>query len=499
MSDPVAAAAIGAGRSADAVFEEAMRARRQGDGRKQEQLLRLAVGLDRGHVAALQALARLAAAQGRHGEAALAAAEAGRWGGGAPTGVAAPVEAAADPRWLAYCEALRRTERPSCGRARRVLIVTNLFPPQEFGGYGRKMWEFTAELRRRGHAVRVLCADRQEFVRPGIAGDANLEDAVECSLSLYGSWEDGVAQVDPDRDRIQAISYLNNERILAAALEFGCDACLVGNLDLLANGFLSELAEQGIPVVHCIGNSTPSYSCRGMPTSPLFRLGPASQWVEQSMARENYDVSRSTVLYPGARIDQFYCPFLPAFDRLRIAFASLFVDYKGPQVLVEALAMLAERGVDFDCVFAGDVLDPALYAAARQACQALGFGERVRFQGFLDRPGMARLLARSNVLVFPSTYDEPFGISQVEAMAAAVVVVSSGTGGSGEIVRDGVDGLLFRNGDAGDLAARLAALAADPGRWADLAQAGRDRAGAFGVARTVDRIEALFEELGQRS
>ncbi|WP_146208724.1 glycosyltransferase family 4 protein [Azospirillum sp. TSO22-1] len=445
----------------------------------------------------METLARLAAVQGRPVEAALAGAEARRWGGGgdAEASVAAAAGAAEDPRWLAYREALRRDERPSCGQTRRVVIVTNLFPPQEFGGYGRKMWEFAAELRRRGHAVRVLCADRPEFVRPGVAGDADLEDAVERSLSLYGAWEDGVAHLDPDQERIKAIAHDNNQRILDAAYEFDCDACLVGNLDMLANGFLSVLADAGVPVVHCIGNSTPSYSFRGMPTSPLFRLGPASHWVAGSMARELYNVSRATVLYPGARVDLFYSPFPPAFDRLRIAFASLFVDYKGPQVLVEALALLAERGVDFDCVFAGDVLDPQLFDAVRQRCEALGFGGRVRFQGFLDRPGMARLLARSNVLVFPSTYDEPFGISQVEAMAAGVTVVSSATGGSREIVRDGIDGLHFKNGDANDLADTLEGLAAAPRRWAELARAGQERALTFAVARTVDRIEALFEEL----
>ena len=59
------------------------------------------------------------------------------------------------------------------------------------------------------------------------------------------------------------------------------------------------------------------------------------------------------------------------------------------------------------------------------------------------------------VLVFPSRFEEPFGISQVEALAAGLVVVSTGTGGAKEIVRDGIDGLLFRAGDEADLAAKL--------------------------------------------
>lgn len=483
--------------TADDAVEAAAEALLRGDTAEEDRLLQMAVGLDRQHVRALESLALAAATRGRPVEATLAAAEARRWGCGSADAEAPPAAGVADdPRWTAYRAALRRDDQPSCGRPRRVLVVTNLFPPQEFGGYGRKMWEFTAELRRRGHAVQVLCADQPQFLRPGVAGDADLEDVVDRSLTLYGAWEDGVAHLNPDREQIKAIAHDNNERILDAAYAFDCDACLVGNLDMLANGFLAALADAGVPVIHSIGNSTPSYSFRGMPASPLFRLGPASQWVTLSMARELYNVSRATVLYPGARVDQFYSPFPPAFDRLRIAFASLFVDYKGPQVLAEALALLADRGLDVECVFAGDVLDPQLFDAVRQRCAALGFGDRVRFPGFLDRPGMARLLAQSNVLVFPSTYDEPFGITQVEAMAAGVTVVTSATGGSREIVRDGIDGLVFKNGDAADLADTLAGLAADPGRWAALARAGQERSLAFAIARTVDRIEALFEELG---
>ena len=38
----------------------------------------------------------------------------------------------------------------------RFLIVTNLYPPQELGGYGRSMADFAWGLLRRGHYVEVL-------------------------------------------------------------------------------------------------------------------------------------------------------------------------------------------------------------------------------------------------------------------------------------------------------------------------------------------------------
>ena len=41
----------------------------------------------------------------------------------------------------------------------QLLLITNLYPPQELGGYGRSMADFAWGLMQRGHNVQVLCAD----------------------------------------------------------------------------------------------------------------------------------------------------------------------------------------------------------------------------------------------------------------------------------------------------------------------------------------------------
>ncbi len=505
-------------RQAGPAFDAAAVARAAGEALLEERLLQRCVALDRGHAEALARLAGLAAAGGRAAEATLYAAEALRerpdrerpddlWPPGTPDLAAlagndkrvesdeAAEDSRADPLVAQYRAVFRTADRPSCGRPRRILVVTNLFPPQEFGGYGRKLWEFSAALRNRGHEVRVLAADVPAFAREGVVGTADLELLVERSLQLYGHWHEGRAHFDPDPRRILAVKQANEARIAAAAERLGAELCLAGNVDLMTEGFLSALPARGVPVIHCIGNRHPGYAPEDTPRSPLYRLGPASAWVGHTVAEAGHHFAETTVLYPGARVDSFYRPFAPAFDRLRLAFAGLFVTYKGPHVLINALARLARDGVDFECTFAGETPDPAFLTNARNYCMRHGFADQVHFAGFLDRRGMAGLFARSNVLVFPSTFDEPFGISHVEAMAAGVAVVSSGTGGSREIVRDGIDGVLFRPGDHEDLAAKLARLAADRPLWVGLARAGQARAFAFTVERSVDVIERTFETL----
>lgn len=490
-------------RTAEQMVAAARLAARLRENALAERFLLGAVGLDRQQPDALAGLARLYAVGGRPLEASIYLGEARRAAQLAGTAEPAPdldadalaAATSGHPGLERYRSLFRQAASPSVGLPRRILVVTNLFPPQEFGGYGRKLWEFSAELIRRGHAVKVLTADLPELTQPGMAGTEDIESHVDRSLTLYGYWKDGRAFTQEDPAHCAALVRANICRVLETARDFHADACLVGNLDLLGTEFLDPLTRQmGVPVLHCLGNQHPGYAPEAAPRSPLYRAGPASGWVAERLAAGGYGLP-ATVIHPGARVDYFHRAVMPATDRLRIAFASLFVTYKGPQTLVNALGILHREGVDFDCTFAGEAPDADLAARCRDFVERNGMAGKVTFTGFLDRRGLSGLFARCNVLVFPSVFQEPFGISQVEAMAAGLTVVGSGTGGSGEVLRDGVDGLLFPAEDHQALAGRLRSLVKDRAGWLRMALSGRDRARDFTVDRSVDRIEAVFEEL----
>lgn len=120
---------------------------------------------------------------------------------------------------------------------------------------------------------------------------------------------------------------------------------------------------------------------------------------------------------------------------------------------------------------------------------ALGVADRVDFRGFReDVPGE---LAAMDVLVHASTVPEPFGQVVVEGMAAGLPVVAARAGGPAEVVRDGVDGLLYPPGDVGGLAGALRRLASDDQLRDRLGAAGRVRSQRFSpeaVAAEVGRV-----------
>ena len=69
---------------------------------------------------------------------------------------------------------------------------------------------------------------------------------------------------------------------------------------------------------------------------------------------------------------------------------------------------------------------------------------------------------RSDVFVFPSVWDEPFGIPVLEAMACGKPVVSTFSGGIPESVRHNETGLLVEQGNSSALAEAIIQLARDP-------------------------------------
>jgi glycosyltransferase involved in cell wall biosynthesis len=463
--------------------------------------LRKALALDRDCQPALIRLACVAWEKRDSASAAVALEEAARCGP-LPDGaerMRADLRARQSERLLPYLSLTGQVPVPGAETPLRILVVTNLFPPQELGGYGRMIWEFARGLLARGHTVRVLAGDADYLAKAPLVDEVEMEARVSRCLTLTGRWTDGRITQGNDRAALEAIEGANASQVLQEAFGFNPDLVLVGNLDLLGVGLIHSIIYAGYPILHALANQVPGFAAKDQPLSSSYWVAPCSDWNGRVLKNAGYEAGRMSTVYPGARIDRFFRVFLPDTRILRIAYASIVAPYKGAHVLVEALARLHAAGCRFTAEIAGETLDRAFVDRLKAYCAQNGISGSVSFTGFLDRKKLSSLFARSNVLVFPSQFEEPFGISQVEAMAAGLVVVTSGTGGASEIVRDGTDGLVFNAGDPGALAARLQKLAGDPALFQRLQRAGQQRALTFSVNASVRQIETLAGELIEAS
>ncbi|MGB7416365.1 MAG: glycosyltransferase family 4 protein [Thermosynechococcaceae cyanobacterium] len=356
----------------------------------------------------------------------------------------------------------------------KILVISNLYPPQVVGGYERSIADFATILACRGHDVTVLTGNIKDLETNCDLGTEGVK--LNRTLLLKGKWsQEKVLESFPVESHAY-INCTNSYTLIKTIHELQPDICLVGNIDLLGLEILQTVMATGVPVVHYVMNAIPGFPANLSPPAHLYRCITCSDWVRQTMKEQGYRFDDSTVLYPGAVVDEFYQETLPPHDYLRIAYASLVMPYKGADVLIEALSLLSVAGVKFEATIAGGTLMPDFVQTLKSFVQSEGLENQIKFPGTLSRQELKKLYSTHNVLVFPSRFQEPFGISQIEAMAAGLTLVTSGTGGAKEIVKHGQDGLIFETEDPLNLADTLAALARDLDQWKSITLEGQKKA-----------------------
>lgn len=118
-----------------------------------------------------------------------------------------------------------------------------------------------------------------------------------------------------------------------------------------------------------------------------------------------------------------------------VLFAGKVARNKGAYLLPEVMATMRQAGGQATLVMAGGV-DPGLVAAIR-AC-----GVSVQALAWADHDEVLRLMARCTALVFPSTWGEPLSRVLLEACAVGVPIAAMPTGGTPDLLTDGVNALL---------------------------------------------------------
>jgi glycosyltransferase involved in cell wall biosynthesis len=151
---------------------------------------------------------------------------------------------------------------------------------------------------------------------------------------------------------------------------------------------------------------------------------------------------------------------------------------KGIQYLVEAAKLLAGRPIRFVIVGPIGISKKALAEAPPS----------VEFVGPVTRDRTAEHYRAADLFVLP-TLSDGFAITQLEAMSRGLPVVT--TPCCGEVVENGVDGLIVPAGDAHALAAAIDELAADPDRRAVMSRNAQRKVKTYSLASVARHLDAL--------
>ena len=170
---------------------------------------------------------------------------------------------------------------------------------------------------------------------------------------------------------------------------------------------------------------------------------------------------------------------------------AMFRGSKGHLDLLEALILVRRRFPSARLLLVGEGgRRPSVEAAAREK----DLKDAVIFTGF--RRDVPELIAAMDGFVLASTRTEGVPQSLLQAMAMAVPVVATRTGGIPEVVEDRVTGLLVRAGNPSALARAIEEILDDP-------QAARERAErarqtvirSYSREAAMERLEAVYRSL----
>jgi UDP-glucose:(glucosyl)LPS alpha-1,2-glucosyltransferase len=117
----------------------------------------------------------------------------------------------------------------------------------------------------------------------------------------------------------------------------------------------------------------------------------------------------------------------------------------------------------------------------------------IAMPGYRDYPAVLDAMARAAIVVVPSRWAEPFGLTALEALGAGAALVVSHRGGLPEIGGDAA--VYIDPEDARSLASTLVELARDPARRDALADAGRRRARLFDAPVIAAQLASLRRDV----
>lgn len=176
----------------------------------------------------------------------------------------------------------------------------------------------------------------------------------------------------------------------------------------------------------------------------------------------------------------------------RVVVVGRLVPYKRVDLVLDAISRLLERCPELELLVIGRGPEQdRLEAQAR----TLGIADRVHLAGHLpSHLDVLRDVAASTVFVSASEI-EGFGIVVVEAAALGCPIVVSDIEVFREVTSDGTGGLLFRTGDADDLADKIERLVNDPDLRAASAAAGRAHAARYRWSEIAQQTAETLQDV----
>jgi glycogen(starch) synthase len=395
----------------------------------------------------------------------------------------------------------------------RVLVLSNLYPPHAMGGYELSCRDVVDRWRQRGHEVTVLTTSTS---LTGAVEPAGSEPHVRRELEWY--WAEHVFLTPSLRECLRR-ERLNHAALQRALLKVNPEVVSVWHMGGMSLSLLTAVDRSGVPWVGNVCDDWPAYGphvdawmkrcerpwtrlvgrARRLPTSLPDLDRHAHSFVseftrDQVRRRTRWSFPRSTVV--GSGVDPVDFP--PATRvtarpwRWQLLAVGRVEPRKGFATAVQALAQLPQAHLRI-----AGVADPAHLLELQSLAARCGVTDRLTIEA-VPRAELKELYRSADAVLFPSSWEEPFGLVPLEAMTQATPVVATRRGGSAEFLVDQGNCLEIPVDHPQALAAAVLRLAGEPELRERLAAEGLRTAARFTVDGLAEALERLHLEEATR-
>jgi glycogen(starch) synthase len=403
----------------------------------------------------------------------------------------------------------------------KILVITNLYPPHEIGGYELRCRDVCDRLKASGHEVHILTSNHKVAGRTEIA-EPNVTRKLRIN-GMYGNAWLPIQRLYPQEK--------HNHQVLAREIDaVRPDLIHVWNMGGISKSLLLRIEQGNIPVVYDVSdhwiarslradvwlswwNAPGSFArsaLRGLLTVSgirgiINRAAPTDSWdairfskiyfcsafMRDLTASKGWPVSHADVIHCGIETAAF--PVKQDHSRFeKLLWVGRLAEDKDPLTAVRALAAAHRKGLTHLTLDLYGHGDPEYIAMLDAEISSLGLTGSA-FRKSAPAAEMRKLYSQYDALLFTSNWGEPFALTPLEAMSSGLPVITSLDGGQPELARHEVNCLIAEAANPERYATRIAELAASPQLRESIAATGLEEARTrFDIDPITRQIEAFL-------
>lgn len=398
----------------------------------------------------------------------------------------------------------------------KILLVNSRYAPYSVGGADISTRKLAVELARQGQNVEILTCN-----------DVDQDDCVDDILihrrrfNNIDSWFNYTA-LNPIRKTIyKALDYynpFNRNELKKLLLEIAPDIIHTNNINGISPVIWSTAKKLGIPIVHTcrdyflLCHKTTLVKGNGKPCNKLHFLckiyrcfyrkisknvstvTSPSKYTSSCFVKDGYfKTSNEVVIYNAIDFDINETNDIlekrkrKTKSKIRFIYLGALESHKGVDLLMDAFKQIENPNIELLLAGKGS-LEETIVCCTHE-------DNRIQYLGFLKEKELNEYLEKSDVLICPSNWPEPFGRVILDAYKHAMPVIATKIGGIAEIVNSNT-GIQITAGSAEAIRKAIEIMASLEQRaYIDLCTGARDFLCQFSVKHQAEQFVCEYQKL----